>query len=155
MIRWPEGHDPKQTAVHVRNELDMPVFPEAIWPWLVRAPLWPTWYPNSQNVRLEGGGQELKLGTKFTWKTFGASLSSQVTELVPLERLAWTAKASGIDAYHAWLVERRPSGCHVLTEETQNGLLARLNKAFRPGIMQAQHQVWLERLLEKGKSGPP
>lgn len=155
MIRWPEKHGPEETAVHVRNELDMPVQPEAVWPWLVRAQLWPTWYPNSANVAIEGGGPDLKPASKFRWKTFGVTLDSEVKEFVPPERLAWSARSTGVDAYHGWLIERRPAGCHVLTEETQNGTLARLGNALRPQNMGKMHQVWLERLLEKAKSGPP
>jgi Polyketide cyclase / dehydrase and lipid transport len=155
LISWPEGHDPKETAVHVRNELDMPVSPEAVWPWLVRAQLWPTWYPNSESVVIEGGGPDLKLGSKFRWKTFGVTLDSVVAEFVPFERLGWSAKSMGVDAYHAWLIERRPEGCHVLTEETQNGLLASLSNTLRPGNMSRLHQVWLDNLLAKAKGGPP
>lgn len=155
MIRWPEKHDPKVAAVHVRNELEMPVPPEAIWPWLVRAELWPTWYQNSENVVIEGGGPDLKLGSKFRWKTFGVTLGSKVDEFVPLERIAWSARSMGVDAYHAWLIERKPSGSRVLTEETQNGLLASLSNTVRPQNMSKQHQVWLEGLLEKAKGGPP
>lgn len=141
--------------MHAHNELDMPVAPDAVWPWLVRADLWPTWYNNSKDVVIEDGGRELKLGTKFRWKTFGTSLISQVEELVPLERLAWSARATGIDVYHAWLIERTPSGCHVLTEENQNGFLARLSNALRPGNMERYHQVWLANLLVKAKGGAP
>jgi len=133
----------------------MPVSPEAVWPWLVRAQLWPSWYPNSANVVIRGGGPDLKLGTKFRWKTFGVTLDSRVEELVPLERLGWSARAMGIDAYHAWLIGRTPSGCHVLTEETQNGWLASLSNALRPRNMSVGHELWLERLLDMAKGGPP
>jgi len=155
LIRWPERHGPKETAVHVRNELDMPVSPEVVWAWLVRAGLWSTWYPEFQNVVIESGGPDLKLGSKFRWKTFGVTLDSRVEEFAPLERLAWSARSMGIDAYHAWLVQRLPSGCHVITEETQNGWVARLNNALRPKSLSRIHQTWLERLLEKAKGGPP
>ena len=129
--------------------------PELVWTWLVRADLWPTWYSNARDVIIEGGGHELKLGTKFRWKTFGASLQSTVEEFVPFERLAWSAKGTGIDVYHAWLIERTPQGCHILTEENQNGFLARLSNSFRPGNMERYHQVWLQNLLVKAKSGLP
>jgi hypothetical protein len=46
------------------------------------------------------GGSELKLGMKFRWKTFGVSLSSTVEEFIPPERLAWSARSAGFDAYH-------------------------------------------------------
>jgi len=149
LISWPEKYDPKESAVHVRNELEMPVLPESVWSWLVRAQLWPTWYPNSANVAIEGGGPDLKLGSRFRWKTFGVTLDSKVEEFVPFERLGWTARSAGIDAYHAWLIEKRPS------EETQNGWIASLSNRLRPNNMSKQHQIWLERLQEKAKGGPP
>jgi hypothetical protein len=133
----------------------MAVPPEAVWRWLVRADLWPTWYSNARDVVIEGGAHDLSLGTKFRWKTFGASLSSKVEEFAPFERLAWSAKGTGIDVYHAWLIQKTQTGCNVLTEENQNGILARLSNSLRPGNMERYHQVWLENLLVKARSGPP
>jgi len=155
MIRWPEKYDPRRTGVHVRNELEIPASRETVWAWLVRAELWPTWYRNSAKVVIEGGGPDLMPGLRFKWTTFGVRLDSKVEEFVPDERLAWSARASGIDAYHAWLIEATPAGCHVLTEETQNGWLARLNNSLRPHNMSRQHQGWLEGLSGKAKEGPP
>jgi uncharacterized protein YndB with AHSA1/START domain len=152
MIRWPEKHDPKNTPVHVRNEIDIDAPPENVWSWLIHAPLWPTWYSNSSNVVIEGGNQDLAMGTKFRWRTFRVNLASEVREFVPMERLAWTAKAAGIDAYHAWLIERRGAGSHVITEETQDGFVAKLNAKLRPKDMSAGHQAWLEALGERAKS---
>jgi hypothetical protein len=133
----------------------MPVVPDLVWPWLVRADLWPTWYSNSENVVIEGGGMELKLGSVFHWKTFGVNLESRVEELVPGERLSWSSRSMGIDSYHAWLIEKSQSGCHVLMEETQNGLLPRLSNALRPHHVSNYHQVWLEGLASKAKGGLP
>jgi hypothetical protein len=155
LIRWPDRYKPEETAVHARTELEMSVSPEAVWPWLVRAQLWPTWFPDFANVVIEGGGPDLKPGSRFRWKTFGVTLDSKVEEFVEFERIAWSARSMGIDAYHAWLIERKPSGCHVLTEETQNGWVARLNNTLRPTFMRRMQQVWLEGLLEKAKHGLP
>ncbi|MGA2200020.1 MAG: SRPBCC family protein [Nitrososphaerales archaeon] len=139
----------------MRNELEMPAPAESVWAWLIRAKLWPTWYPNSQNVLIEGGGPDLRPGSRFRWKTFGVTLSSKVEEFVPAERLAWSARSPGVATYHAWVIERRPSGCYVLTEESQNGLMARLSNALRPDNMSKYHQLWLERLMAKALSGLP
>jgi uncharacterized protein YndB with AHSA1/START domain len=155
LIRWPENYSPDKTKVHVRNELEMPVSSQVVWAWLVRAELWPTWYQNSKRVLIEGGGPDLRLGSRFRWTTFGVRLDSEVEEFVPGERLGWTARAAGIDAYHAWLIESRPSGCHVLTEENQNGWLASLSNMLRPQNMSKQHQNWLENLQRKAAEGPP
>jgi uncharacterized protein YndB with AHSA1/START domain len=155
LIHWPEKYSPDRTKVHVRNQLEMRVPSEVVWAWLIRAGLWPTWYRNSKRVVIEGGEPDLRPGSKFRWTTFGVRLDSKVEEFVPGERLAWSARATGIDAYHAWLIENRPSGCYVLTEETQNGWLARLSNVLRPRNMSMQHQNWLEGLQRKAAEGLP
>jgi Polyketide cyclase / dehydrase and lipid transport len=155
MINWPDRYSPQRARVHVRNEIAMDVKPEIVWAWIIRAKLWPTWYSNSARVAINGGGSDLQAGSTFRWKTFGITLNSKVEEFAPFERLAWSAKATGIDAYHAWLIEPTSDGCHVNTEETQNGWLAALNKATRPNDMSQKHQAWLEGLLAKARTGLP
>jgi hypothetical protein len=155
MIKWPDRYAPDRTRIHVRNEKEMDVKPELVWGWLVRAQLWPTWYSNSADVTIEGGGPDLKAGSVFRWKTFGISLNSKVEEFVPFERLAWSAKGTGIDAYHAWLIEPIPTGCHVTTEENQNGWLAAIGHTLRPGNTSNKHQDWLDSMLSKARAGPP
>jgi uncharacterized protein YndB with AHSA1/START domain len=154
-IHWPERFRPDQVPVHVRNEIDIPAPPALVWAWLVRAPLWPTWYSNSSDVAIVGGGSELGAGTEYHWRTFSASLKSKVEEFVPPERLAWSARGAGVDVYHAWLITPTSSGCHVLTEESQRGALARLDHAARPRRMFEGHERWLQRLREKAVAGPP
>ena len=104
---------------------------------------------------LEGPQPDLAPGTRFRWLTFGVRIESVVREFEPCERLAWDARAPGIRAYHAWLLTRTDSGCHVLTEETQHGFLARLGKFFLPNRMYRGHQLWLDRLEQKAREGLP
>jgi hypothetical protein len=155
-IHWPERHSPQGATLHVRNELRMPAAPGIVWAWLVRATLWPTWYPNSHDVRfVEGEPPDLALGTRFRWRTFGVSILSRVEELVPGERIGWDAVRPGLRAYHAWVIESVPGGCNVLTEETQRGALPWLGQPFLPRRMRHHHQVWLERLQARAAGGPP
>ena len=156
MIKWPERYHPSRAPIHVVNELTIPASCDQVWAWLIRAPLWPSWYPNSSDVRLHDRPlTELRLGTMFTWRTFGVKLRSTVQEFIPNERLAWNARGLGVDAYHAWLLLPRPSGTHVITEETQYGALARMAKVFMPGRMHRVHQVWLEQLSARAQGGAP
>ena len=155
-ILWPSCYEPEKCPVHVRNELEMASALETVWAWLVRAQLWPTWYPNSANIRfLSGQPPDLALDTRFRWKTFGVTIESKVLEFVPHGRIAWDAHATGLEAYHAWLIQRTDRGCYVLMEETQRGWLARLGRALRPNRMEQMHQIWLERLRDKASSGLP
>jgi hypothetical protein len=155
-IKWPDRYHPSRTGVFVSNSLTVSARPQLLWAWLIRAQLWPTWYPNSADVRFaDGGGPDLRKGAKFRWKTFGVTVDSVVEEFVPHERLAWTARGIGVDAYHAWAFEETPAGCRILTEETQNGPLARLGNLLMPNRMHRHHQIWLERLRDRALTGMP
>lgn len=155
-IIWPEGFAPAVAPVHVRNELIIAAPRELTWAWLVRATRWPSWYPNCANVKLLAPARDdLGAGVKFTWKTFGVSLTSEVLEWVPQQRLAWNARGSGVFAYHAWLLEDAPGGCRVLTEETQHGWACWLGALVFPQRMSQQHQIWLEQLAKQAASGAP
>jgi Polyketide cyclase / dehydrase and lipid transport len=150
-IRWPAEFEPRAAAVHAVNRLDMDVAPAAAWAALIRASEWPLWYANAAKVRIDGGGPDLYSGARFTWRTFGVDLVSHVVEFVPGERIAWTAKAFGVWVYHAWLITPSAGGCHVLTEETQHGVLSRAGALFFPRRMGRWHQRWLEALAQKAR----
>jgi len=154
-IVWPSKFSPERSRVHVRNEIELSVRPDRAWTWLVRAKLWPTWYSNSSRVEIAGGVRDLYAGARFRWRTFGVNLSSTVEEFVPPCRLAWAARGIGVDVYHAWLITPSEHGCHVLTEESQYGLLARLDHALRPMRMSRGHQMWLEALRDRASVDPP
>jgi len=81
-ILWPETYKPDNTAIHVSNKLLMPgVELERVWAWLCRCDLWPSWYPNSSNVRIKNQpDSSLRLGTEFRWKTFGVTIDSKVLD---------------------------------------------------------------------------
>jgi hypothetical protein len=145
-IHWPAEFDPARTPIHVVNRIDLTTPADAVWARLIHAPAWPQWYANASKVKIEGGEGELFAGAGFTWRTFGVDLVSEVLEFVPGERIAWDARARGLAAYHAWLIVPTATGCHVVTEETQHGLVARLGRLIFPGRMERWHQTWLEGL---------
>jgi uncharacterized protein YndB with AHSA1/START domain len=154
-IRWPPRYAPDKVAVRVSNEIAIRAPPERVWAWLIRAAAWPAWYPNSADVRIAGGGAELSPEAHFTWRTFGVAVSSTVREFLPPERIAWDGSGLFLDVYHAWLIEPRAEGCHVLTEEHQDGLAARAQAIFLPRRMHRMHQLWLERLKAQAEAGAP
>lgn len=154
-IRWPARFHPDHAPVHVVNELFIPASPEHIWAWLVRAPLWPTWYANSQVDWVNGESRDLALGVEFQWKTFGVGIKSCVQEFVPGERIAWSGIGFGADVYHAWLLIPQAGGCKVLTEESQHGWGARLMHFLRPHRMFDGHALWLKSLSIQSQTGMP
>lgn len=155
-IHWSPQYGPAATAVHVSNELEMKAPAERVWAWLVRAVLWPTWYENAKDVRLENPLQtDLQLGTRFHWKTFGLGIESVVEEFEPYMRIGWTGIGTGMDVYHGWVIEPRLGGCYVLTQENQNGLAARAQSVLAPERMHKHHQIWLESLNRQAQQGMP
>lgn len=156
VVRWPAGARPEGAAVHTYNALAIAAPPPRVWAWLVRATAWPSYYGNARNVRFENApGPDLKLGTRFTWTTFGVRVDTTVVELVANERLAWRGETLGGTGYHGWVIEPTPTGCHVVTEETQRGLVPSLGRWFlRRGLL-TQHQRWLEGLARIAATGPP
>jgi uncharacterized protein YndB with AHSA1/START domain len=156
-ILWPPHYEPENSAVHVCNELLMDAPAETVWAWLIRAPLWPSWYANSSDVRfIDGMSPDLALGTRFQWITFGIRIESTVLEFVPYERIAWDGHGLGTDVYHAWLISKSPAaGCLVLTEETQHGWMPRVSNLLMPRRMWRHHQIWLETLNQHARQGCP
>ena len=87
-IHWPEGFNPPQADLFSHNALLINASCERIWGQIVDATKWPQWYPNSKDVRIDGG-DVLKEGTVFHWSTFGLPLESKVNEFVPYTRIGW------------------------------------------------------------------
>jgi uncharacterized protein YndB with AHSA1/START domain len=154
-IVWPERYAPDRVAARVSNEITISAPPAMVWAWLVRASLWPTWYPNSHQVQIAGGARDLSAGAGFKWRTFGVCVSSTVREFEPHSRIAWDAKGPFLDVYNAWLIEPRGGGSWVLTEENQNGLAARIQAAIMPRRMFKGHQLWPESLKARAEGGAP
>lgn len=94
--------------------------------WTVQAGLasWPEWNPDVASVDLRG---PLAPGTEFRWKAGGTPISSTLREVEANRRIGWTGHAPlGIRAAHTWSFEPEGAGTRVRTEESFDGLLARL-----------------------------
>jgi hypothetical protein len=98
---------------------------------------------------LAGPPPDLTLGTRFRWKTFGITIESTALEFLPYERLAWDARGTGLDAYHAWLIQKTNQGSNVIAKETQRGWVARLGKALKPNRMSCSIKFGLKGCVKK------
>jgi len=163
-IYWPEGYLPGFTENFVSNEMIVAGLSAAdIWPLLSTAPLWPTYYANSANIRFhDGKGPHLEVGARFYFETFGFPVEAQCTEHVPPTgdrpgRVAWHGWAgegeSRLDVHHAWLIENLSNGrVRILTQETQKGLPAQELARAKPNPMINGHQDWLDGLVDAARA---
>ena len=100
-IHWPDKYHPGRSTVHVSNSLSVTVKPEDLWAWMIRAPLWPTWYPNSSNmVFLNSDPPRPRNGNQIPLENF---------------RRDHRIRSAGVRAFPALGVECRRHGCRCLS----------------------------------------
>lgn len=156
-VNWPERYDPKTSAIYALNDIDVKAPPEVVWKLLVDAENWSNYFPPENQVTILGSEAELALGTTYSRVTVGFPMSLKVTECEPFRRLAWETTVDGDEtgstAYHGWVITPTQPGCHVLTEETQQGpfFLEQLGRK-NPGALYRYHQDWVERLARAAEA---
>jgi uncharacterized protein YndB with AHSA1/START domain len=156
-VIWPERFDPTTSAIYALNDIDVKAPPEVVWKLLVDAENWSRYFPAEDQVKIQSGEPELALGTRYSRVTVGYPMSLVVTEFVENQRLAWATTVdgdtTGSTAYHGWVITATYDGCHVLTEETQQGewFLDMLGRQH-PGGLYRYHQDWVERLARAAEA---
>jgi polyketide cyclase/dehydrase/lipid transport protein len=127
-----------------------------VFAWLVHAERWPSWYSQCSRVRiLTGPAPALGIGTRFRWTVLRVPVVTVVEECEPPRRLAWSGTGLGAAAYHSWDIEPVPSGCRVVTEETQRGAVPSLLRVVLRPLLRYTQVAWLSALARAAESGPP
>lgn len=156
-VIWPAEYDPKTSAIYALNDIEVRASPEVVWRLLVDAENWSTYFPPEDQVKILSGERQLARGTRYSRVTVGFAMNLVVTECEPVRRLAWATTVDGDEtgssAYHGWVITPTDDGCHVLTEETQQGpwFLEELGRK-RPGALYRYHQEWVERLAHAAEA---
>ena len=113
----------KQAPVVGASEIEIAAAPEAVWQVLTAIDQWPSWNPQVKSASLQGGLEE---GTEFRWKAGPGTIVSRLADVQAPHRIAWTGKSMGLKAIHVHTLEERNGGTLVKTEESYDGLVARL-----------------------------
>lgn len=151
-IHWPDGFDPEQADLFAHNEIVVHASCEKVFANIVDAQVWPSWYPNSQNVKLLNSPDgKLHEGARFSWDTFGVHIESQVHEFVPNSRIGWFGNGTGMNAYHTFLLIRTGEGCRIVTEEVVKGPGAVEFRQKQPSAMHEGHDLWLRTLKQRSE----
>ncbi len=150
-IRWPEAYSPDDATFFIHNEIEVSAPPEVVWGVLIEAETWPEWYEGASDVEVEGDGSVLTGDSVFTWKTMGLHFTSTVTEFEPYERLSWESRKRTIRGLHGWLIIPTDEGCLLITDESQVGSLAGLERAFQPNKLRRLHDIWLAEIKNRSE----
>ena len=118
-------------------EIGAPI--EVVWDVLTGIDRWPTWNSDVKSVSIEGPAAA---GMSFRWKAGPGTITSTVVRMERPRLIAWNGRTLGIRARHDWHLEPRDGRTRVRTEESYDGLVARLLR--RP------LQKMLDRTLEDG-----
>jgi hypothetical protein len=100
---------------------------ETVWRVLSDLEHWPAWNTSVSKIRVDG---PIAAGTSFFWVGNGSKIVSRLEEVDPPRRIAWTGKLFGIRATHVWELSGKGEGTQVHTEESFEGLVARLFRGF-------------------------
>jgi Polyketide cyclase / dehydrase and lipid transport len=152
-IHWPNGFHPEQADLFAHNEIDIHASCEKAFANIADAQEWPSWYPNSHNVKvLNSPDGKLHEGARFSWDTFGVHIESRVHEFVPGSRIGWFGDGTGMNAYHTFLLLKTGEGCHIATEEVVKGPGAVEFRQKQPDAMHEGHDLWLSTLKQRSEN---
>lgn len=106
-----------------RAEIEIAAAPEVVWDVLTAIDGWPSWNPAVKSASVDG---PLQTGSTFRWKAGPGTITSTVVSVDKPRRLAWTGASFGLNATHVHTFEPRDGKTLVRTEESFDGLVARL-----------------------------
>jgi Polyketide cyclase / dehydrase and lipid transport len=121
------------------SETEVAAVRDVVWDVLTGIEHWPSWNPDVKSVSMHGALSE---GSEFRWKAGPGTIMSTLEHVDAPRRVAWSGKTLGLKAMHVHVLEARNGMTLVRTEESYDGLVARL---FR-----ARLQKTLDGALESG-----
>jgi uncharacterized protein YndB with AHSA1/START domain len=122
-----------------RSQTEIDASPETVWEVLTAVESWPAWNPDVKSVSVEG---DIAEGKSFRWKAGPGTITSTIQQIDAPRRIAWTGKTFGIDATHVYRLEGGNGKTLVRTEESYEGLVAR--------VLRGSLQKTLDKALEQG-----
>jgi len=145
---WPNGLEPAVSPVYVYNEATIPAPPQVVWDHLTRPLECPAWFSQAKNVRIEAGPPVIGAGSVVVWEMLGATIRVKVERAEAGKLLAWEGGATGVHAYHAWILVPAGKGTRVVTVETENGAVPGLLAPYLRSALHEAHAEWLRGLGE-------
>jgi len=148
-IHWPDDFSPDQADYFTHNELHIDAPREKVWQQFIAATKWPEWFVLVKQVDIISGGDELREGAVFHWRTtFPVIAEATVHEFVPYSRIGWYGNAPGAEPtfYHAWYFAPDGQGCRAIYDEAGKGMVATQLRERDEGKGHRDHDLMLASL---------
>ena len=140
----------EDAPVTTRLQVQIAAPPAKVWALLVDAPSWPKWQKQIESVTAAG---PIRSGTRFSWRTGGMNIHSQVQLCEPERRLSWTGTALTAKAVHVWELKPKPGNRTLLTvKESMDGPW--MAKIFPPQKLTEADNEWLT-AIKRAAEGTP
>ena len=117
--------------------------PELVWDLLADITRWPEWNADVASTSLSG---PVESGEVFRWKAGPAKLVSTLQTVERPTELSWTGRTMGMSAVHVWRFESDGDTTTAHTEESWEGLPARLLPRMMRKTLQKTLDAWLGEL---------
>ena len=140
--------------VRARREVQIAAPVDVVWDVLSDIDAWPRWNAEVQSATVAGA---VAPGTEFRWKAGPGTIQSRIERAERPRLLAWTGRTFGLSAIHVWRLEPRAGGTHVTTEESMEGLPARVLRGMVQKNLDKSLDAWLRGLQTEAerRSSPP
>lgn len=122
---------------------------ETVWGVLSGLDRWPEWNRNVAWIRVDG---PVRPGTRFVWKAGWSRIASRLEDVAPPNRIAWSGRMPGIRAIHVWELRGEDGGTRVRTEESFEGLVARLFRGYARKVLAKALDQGLSSLKSEAES---
>ena len=132
-----------QAPVRARRETEIGAAADVVWDVLTDVGAWPRWNADVKSAAIGGG---IAPGTEFRWKAGPGTIQSRIEQADRPRLFAWTGRTFGISAIHVWRLEPRDGVTHVTTEESMDGVPARLLRGMVQKNLDKSLDVWLRSL---------
>jgi uncharacterized protein YndB with AHSA1/START domain len=109
------------------GQIEIDAEPQAVFDVLSEIDAWPLWNADVRTAKLDGA---LQPGSTFHWTAGPSSLTSTLQVVDPPREIGWTGTTMGIRAVHVFRFEPSNGGTIARSEESWDGLVARVFKCF-------------------------
>ncbi|WP_328917636.1 MULTISPECIES: SRPBCC family protein [unclassified Streptomyces] len=147
----PTSVDPA-APVLVRHEIDVRAPLETVWRLHADVTGWPAWNPDITSAVPTDPEAPFTPGARFTWTSFGFTVTSTVHDVTAPARVLWGGTADGISGVHEWRLTRTAGGVRVVTEESFAGDPVEADPAAMRQALDVSLTSWLSHLKRAAES---
>lgn len=140
----------RTSPVVARSEIVIDAEVRHVWSVLAQIEQWPSWHPGVRGTELDGA---LETGTGFRYEAGPSTNTCVLTRVDAPWALAWRGHSMGVGHDRSWRLEEGSGACHVITEQSLSGILARLFSGRLLGWSQRELDIWVHLLKLEAESG--